>query len=43
MSKFERPSLLKHMSGVAMYMYEHAEDYGLDKELMFFVGLNHDI
>ena len=32
-----------HMIGVARYMYEHAEDYGLPKDDMYLLGLLHDI
>lgn len=31
------------MHGVAEYMYKHAEDYGLDPEEMYLLGLLHDI
>lgn len=34
---------IKHMHGVAEYMYAHAREYGLDPELMYILGLNHDI
>lgn len=34
---------MKHMHGVAEYAYAHAEEYGLDVELMYILGLLHDI
>ena len=34
---------IQHMHGVAEYMYEHAEDYGLNKDRMYVLGLLHDI
>ena len=33
----------KHYFGVAQYMYEHADKYGLNREEMFVLGLLHDI
>lgn len=34
---------IKHCKGVAEYMYNNAEKYGLDKEEMYLLGLVHDI
>lgn len=34
---------LSHMHGVAEYMYKHAQDYGLDPDEMYVLGLLHDI
>ena len=34
---------IKHMHGVAEYMYNNAEKYGLNKEQMYVLGLLHDI
>ena len=34
---------MMHSYGVAMYMYDHALDFGLEPDEMFFLGLNHDI
>lgn len=34
---------MAHMIGVAEYMRERANDYGLDPEVMYTVGLLHDI
>lgn len=34
---------LLHMSGVAKYMSEHAEDYDLEPDKMYALGLLHDI
>lgn len=34
---------IKHMHGVAEYMYENAEKYGLNADKMYILGLLHDI
>lgn len=34
---------IKHMHGVAEYMFEHASEYNLDKNEMYVLGLLHDI
>ena len=34
---------IKHCKGVAEHMYSHAEEHGLNKEEMYFLGLVHDI
>lgn len=34
---------MKHMHGVAEYMYTNAEKYGLDKNEMYVLGLLHDV
>lgn len=36
-------NVVAHMHGVAEYMAAHAEERGLDKYEMFFIGYNHDI
>lgn len=34
---------VKHMHGVAEYMYKNAEKYGLDADKMYVLGLLHDV
>lgn len=34
---------MKHIHAVAEYMYQHAEEHGLDKDEMYVLGLMHDI
>ena len=34
---------LLHMHGVGRYMFDHAEDYGLEPDKMYVLGLLHDI
>lgn len=43
MNKIIPENRIKHMHGVAEYMYQNAEKYGLNPDEMYFLGLNHDI
>lgn len=43
MSKYINPGRAKHMHGVAEYMMENAEKYGLDGPRMYVLGLLHDV
>lgn len=42
-NKIISDSRIKHMHGVAEYMYKNAKKYNLVPEEMYFLGLNHDI
>ena len=43
MDKLILDSRIKHMHGVAEYMYNNAEKYNLNKDEMYILGLLHDI
>lgn len=43
MSSLIPENRLKHMQGVAKYMYENASKYDLDSQKMYTIGLLHDI
>ncbi len=43
MSSLIPENRLRHMQGVAKYMYENASKYNLDNQKMYTIGLLHDI
>ena len=41
--KLIKDDRMRHMHGVAEFMFEHADDYGLQPERMYILGLLHDV